>query len=52
MARKKVKKTKARKKPVKKNPKKEQESDKEQPTTIMGMAYKDFRGYKKRTGLG
>jgi hypothetical protein len=51
MAKRKVKKTKAKKKVVRR-PRKQQESDKAEPTTIMGMAYKDFRGYKKRTGLG
>lgn len=32
--------------------KKQEDSRKTEPTTIVGMAYKDFRTYKKRTGLG
>jgi len=43
------------KKVIKKKPirryKKQEDSRKAEPTTIVGMAYKDFRTYKKRTGL-
>ena len=40
-----------KKKPMRRY-KKQEDSRKAEPTTIVGMVYKDFRTYKKRTGLG